>query len=267
MHPATAEVAELIDPLRSEPRAAAVLSDIDGTLAPIVSDPAEAGVPRGARAVLSRLARRYALVGCLSGRAAVEARRIVGLDELVYAGNHGYELLRPGESAPTPDPALRGHEDVARRFVDGLDHRRLASAGFRIEDKGPILALHWRGAADERSARELVEEVAASAADHGLVPHPGRKVLEIRPLAGIDKGTAITLLLEQGSIANALYGGDDITDLDAFAALRERRRAGALRSAICVGVGSEEGPVEIADRADVVVDGPDGYLDLLRGLL
>jgi trehalose 6-phosphate phosphatase len=267
MHPATAEVAELIAPLRCEPRASAVLSDIDGTLAPIVTDPAAAGVPPAARAVLRRLADRYGLVGCLSGRAAIEARRIVGLDELVYAGNHGYELLRPGQSAPTPNPALRGHEDEARRFIDALDHRRLAAAGLRIEDKGPIQALHWRGAADERSGRELAEEVAASAAERGLVPHRGRKVLEIRPLAGVNKGTAIDLLLDGGAIASALYGGDDVTDLDAFAALRERRRAGRLRSAICVGVASEEGPAELADRADVLVGGPDGYLDLLRTLL
>jgi trehalose 6-phosphate phosphatase len=267
MDPATAEVAELIAPLRSEPRASAVLSDIDGTLAPIVTDPAAAGVPPKARAVLRTLADRYALVGCLSGRAATEARRIVGLDELAYAGNHGYELLRPGESMPTPDPALRGHEDEARRFIDGLDHGRLAAAGLRVEDKGPIQALHWRGAADEGAARELAEAVAANARERGLVPHRGRKVLEIRPLGGINKGTAIELLLDRGAIANALYGGDDVTDLDAFAALRERHRAWRLRSAICVGIASHEGPAELAERADVLVDGPDGYVDLLRALL
>jgi trehalose 6-phosphate phosphatase len=265
MH-AAAEVAELIAPLRSEPRASAVLSDIDGTLAPIVTDPTAAAIPLEARAVLSRLADRYALVGCVSGRAAVEARRIVGLDELAYAGDHGYEFLLPGETAPVPDPALRGHEDEARRFIAGLDRHRLAATGLRVEDKGPIQALHWRGAADERSAQGLAEEVAAAAAEEGLVPHRGRKVLEIRPLSGIDKGTALGSLLDHGEIANALYGGDDVTDLDAFAALHERRQSGRLRHTACVGIASSEGPAELAERADLLVDGPEGYLDLLRAL-
>jgi trehalose 6-phosphate phosphatase len=267
MKSVAAEVGELIAPLRAEPEASAVISDIDGTLAPIVTDPAAAEVPGVARDVLGELAARYALVGCLSGRAALEARRIVGLDQLVYAGNHGYELLRPGDRAPVADPAVSGREHAARRFVEGLDQRRLAAAGIRTEDKGPIVALHWRGAEDERAAEELAQEVGSSARDGGLVPHSGRKVLEIRPVAGVDKGSAIGLLMEGGRIANALYGGDDVTDLDAFATLADWREDGRLRHAVCVGISSGEGPSALSERADVLVDGPDGYLTLLRALI
>jgi trehalose 6-phosphate phosphatase len=267
MKPATAQVAELTAPLRGQPAESAVLSDIDGTLAPIVADPAAAGVPEAARSVLRQLAARYALVGCLSGRAALDARRVVGLDELVYAGNHGYEILRPGETRPATDPALRGREDVARRFLNGLEAVRLSEVGIRLEDKGPIQALHWRGAADARAAQELADEVAELARRRGLAPRPGRKVLEIRPIAEVDKGTAIGRLLEGGSLANALYGGDDVTDLDAFATLREWRQQGRLRHSVCVGVSSEERPTALTDDADVMVDGPPGYLELLGGLV
>ena len=98
------------------------------------------------------------------------------------------------------------------------------------------------------------------------MPHWGRKVLELRPVADIDKGTAVERLLGEGSVERALFGGDDRGDLDAFAALREMANAGRLRAAACVGVASHEAPPELTERADVVVDGPDGFLEVLRAL-
>jgi trehalose 6-phosphate phosphatase len=105
---------EQLAPLRQRPEASAILSDIDGTLAPIVRDPDAATVPADAREVLRALAERYALVGCLSGRSALEARRIVGLDQLAYAGNHGFEMLVPGAEEPALDAAVLGRESIAR---------------------------------------------------------------------------------------------------------------------------------------------------------
>jgi trehalose-phosphatase len=264
---APAEVAELVAPLRSEPAGSAVLTDIDGTLAPIVDDPAAAAVPEGARAVLSDLAARYALVGCLSGRSAAEARRLVGLDELVYAGNHGFEVLMPGDSEPRPDPALAGREGRAREFVRGLDPAWLAEVGLRVEDKGPIQAFHWRGAPEDGAAEARAGELSDLAEARDLVPRRGRKVLEVRPAAGIDKGSVVRGLLAGRDLRYAFYGGDDVTDLDAFTALRWLQGSGRLDAAVCVGVASDEGPEELSERADLLVDGPDAYLDVLRALV
>src|SRR5215213_1579834 len=148
----------LIAPLRQDPEGSAILTDIDGTIAPIVLDPAEAAVPERTRELLRELAGRYALVGCLSGRRAADARRIVGLDELAYSGNHGFEVLLPGEAEVRPDPSLDDHEADAGHFVDGLDRSELERVGIRTEDKGAIIALHWRGAPSERAAESLVQE-------------------------------------------------------------------------------------------------------------
>jgi trehalose-phosphatase len=87
---------DLIAPLRRHPGRSAILTDVDGTIAPIVSEPSEATVPEATRELLRALAKRYGLVGSLSGRRALDARRVVGLDELAYSGNHGFELLLPG---------------------------------------------------------------------------------------------------------------------------------------------------------------------------
>jgi trehalose 6-phosphate phosphatase len=262
----TSRLESLIAPLREEPDHAAILTDVDGTIAPIVADPAEAGVPEGTRALLRQLAERYALVGCLSGRRALDARRVVGLDELAYSGNHGFELLLPGDSEVRPDPSLDGHEQDAPRFVNALDQPELEGAGLRIEDKGAIVALHWRGAPNEAEAESLVKEIASEAEWEGLVPHHGRKVLEIRPNVAINKGVAVAALIPARPISRAFYGGDDRTDIDAFAALRTLNSDGELETAVCIAVASEESPPEVSEAADLTVPGLEGYARVLEAL-
>ncbi len=256
----------ILEPLRADPGAAALLCDIDGTLAPIVDDPEAAIVPPEAKAVLAELAGRYRLVACVSGRRASAARRMVGLDQLTYAGNHGLELLGPGDDRPRVDPQLGHRATAAAGFVSRLDWERLRRVGLRLEDKGPIQAIHWRGAADERTAAQRARELGLLAEEEGLVPHLGRMVLEVRPIATVHKGIAVQRLVREAAASAALFGGDDRTDLDAFGALRALADAGELDHRVCVGVASAEGPVEIERRADLVVAGPEEFLALLRSL-
>lgn len=266
---------QLLAPLRRNPAHSAILTDVDGTIAPIVADPAEARVPEATRELLRALAKRYGLVGCLSGRRALDARRVVGLDELAYSGNHGFELLLPGETEVRPDPSLDGHEADAPRFVDGLDRAELERAGIRTEDKGAIVALHWRGAPNEAAAESLAQEIASEAEWEGLVPHRGRKVLEIRPNVAINKGIAVAALISSHpaatntaaeSIDHALYGGDDRTDVDAFAALRTLHEDDELETAVCIAVASDEAPPEVSEVADITVPGPEGFVHVLEAL-
>ncbi len=252
--------------LRADPAGAAILTDVDGTLAPIVPRPEQAAVPAEATELLTRLSERYGLVGCISGRRAEEARRLVGVEGIAYAGNHGLELLLPGERDPRFDPALEGREAEAAAFVVGLEQGALEGAGLRLEDKGPIQALHWRGAGDEQAAEARAHEIGADAGRAGLELRWGRKVLELRPAGGGGKDAAVAALLASDGIAAATYAGDDRTDLDAFRRLRELEGEGELEAAVCVGVISDEGPSEIAAEADLTVDGPPGWLALLAAL-
>jgi trehalose 6-phosphate phosphatase len=258
--------AAVLAPLREEPGRAAILTDVDGTLAPIVERAEEAAVPAAAREVLAALSERYALVGCISGRRAENARRLVGLDSLAYAGNHGLELLMPGEEKPQPDPSVAGRESEAAEFLVSLDGARIEAAGLRQEDKGPIQALHWRGSPDEAAAESRAHEIANEAGRAGLEPRWGRKVLELRPLGGGGKDGAVASLLADDRLDRATYAGDDRTDLDAFRRLCELQVEGQLRAAVCVGVLSPEGPPELAEECDVTVDGLDGWLAILRWL-
>jgi trehalose 6-phosphate phosphatase len=255
----------LLGPLREEPGRAAILTDVDGTLAPIVERAEDAAVPEQARAVLGRLGERYALVGCISGRRASEARRMVGLAGLAYAGNHGLELLMPGEEEVRPDPSLAGREAETAEFLAGLDGD-LNKSGLRREDKGAIQALHWRGAEDEAGAESRAHQIAVEAGQAGLDPHWGRKVLELRPVGGGGKDAAVASLLAAEELDRAVYAGDDRTDLDAFRRLSYLREEGELSSAVRVGVLSPEGPAELTEEADLTVGGPSGWLAMLEWL-
>jgi trehalose 6-phosphate phosphatase len=225
------------------PEEAAILLDVDGVLAPIVPVPSDAAVPEETRAELRRLHGRYALVACVSGRSGVEARRIVGVDELEYVGEHGLEL----------EPAAAEWSERLRAFAATVPWED-------VELKPLTVTLHYRRAGDEAEALALLEGVAERARADGLVARFGRKVLELRPPLDANKGTAVTHLLGARGLRRALYAGDDTTDLDAFAALE------GLELGVRVAVGSAEGPAQLREAADVVVDGPAELLDVLRSL-
>jgi len=253
--------------LRADPAATAILTDVDGAIAPIVDDPAAAAVPAPVRDTLAGLAAAYRLVGCVSGRRVEQAMRMVGLSQLAYAGNHGFEIREPGADETGFAPELAGLEDEAASLLRTVDPEFLRAADLRTEDKGPIQALHWRGAIDPEMAEQAARDIAVRAEAAGLHTHWGRMVLELRPQVELSKGTAVTALVRGAGVRAAFYGGDDATDLDAFRALRALREAGELDTVVCVGISSAEGPQAIVDEADLVVDGPSGYAAVLADLL
>jgi trehalose 6-phosphate phosphatase len=267
-------LAEALEPLRSDPAHSAVLLDIDGTLAPIVRHAADAHVPEATRTLLIEISKRYRLVGCVSGRRAATARQIVAIGSIAYIGNHGGELLRPGATRPELDPDLTAWSERVREFAARVYTAEVQRARVRSEDKEAIAAFHWRGAPDEQLAAAMVRNIAERAEEEGFAVHWGRMVLEIRPPVALDKGLGVSALLrsaaspENGSpIKNALYVGDDSTDIDAFRALRELLDAGILLLAVRVAVGSEETPPALAEQADLIIDGQSGVRGLLEALL
>jgi trehalose 6-phosphate phosphatase len=232
--------ASLLARLTENPGRAAILLDIDGTLAPIVPRPEQASVPEETRGELARLAGRYALVACITGRARADAERVVGVEGITYVGLHGLEL----------DPQAERYRDAVRSFAETVD--------WPVEDKGLAVSFHYRNVGDEEAARVTLEAVAERARVVGLDARFGRKILEILPPLDVHKGTAVRHLLERARLSRALYGGDDRTDLDAFQALDE------LAVGIRVAVASAEGPPELREAADLVVNGP---AELLRRVL
>ena len=229
--------------LAADPGSAALFLDVDGVLAPIVERPEDAAVPGGVQAELARLVARYALVAAITGRPRETAERIVGVPGVRTVGEHGLEL----------EPAAAAFAEDIHRFAD--------ETGWPdVERKALSVALHYRGAADPDDARRRLEHVARRAGERGLRARFGRRVLEILPPVTASKGTAVRRLLGETGLERALYAGDDTTDLDGFAALD------GLELAVRVAVASTESPPELRGRADVVVEGPAAFADLLARL-
>jgi trehalose 6-phosphate phosphatase len=229
--------------LAERPMEAAILLDVDGTLAPIVAQPDEAVVPERTRTVLSSLAERYGLVACLSGRPGADAERIVGVDGVRYVGEHGLEL----------EPGADEWADRLAAFAASVDWP--AEEGKRL-----TLSFHYRSADDVPAAETALRVVADRALEEGLYPRWGRRVLEIRPPIEADKGTAVARLLDESGLRRALYAGDDTTDLDAFHGLD------GLEVAVRIAVSSDEAPEQLALAADLVVAGPEALAALLARL-
>jgi trehalose 6-phosphate phosphatase len=262
-----ATLATALEPLRSDPPHAAVLLDIDGTLAPIVRHADDAHVPEATRSLLIEIAKRYRIVGCISGRRASTARQIVAIGTIAYIGNHGGELLLPGATRPELDPELAAWAPRVRAFAACAFTAERQRLRIRSEDKDTIAAFHWRGAPDEQAAAGAAADIADGAAEEGFAVHWGRKVLEVRPPVELHKGLGIAALLRDKDVSAAVYVGDDATDLDAFRGLRSLVQASELAHAVCVAVGSDETPPELASEADLIVDGAGGVRSLLEALL
>ena len=257
------ETREQLRAWREAPGSVAIFTDIDGTLAPIVPTPDMSEVPAELKELLARLSERCLLVAGGSGRKTEDALDLVGLADVVYFGNHGFEILRDGKVEVTPE-ALPYLEQVQE--LEARAREELAPLGAFVEEKGITASIHYRNAPPEVGER-AVEFVKREGERLGLRITVGRGVVEARPPIRADKGTAVRTLVEGYAPERALFIGDDTTDLDAFRELVALRGEGTLREILRVGVASEEGPPEITSEADIVVDGVEGVSEVLRALL
>lgn len=213
-----------------EGRPLLLMLDFDGTLAPIAPTPAEAEIPAETRRELERLSRipSYA-IAVVSGRALNDVRTKVGIDGITYVGNHGLEIARPNEG-PFLLAAPRSGASM-ERLRERLTAALAPFDGALVEDKGVSIAVHYRlvAKADRERVKAAVHETVREAAGEGDIEiGRGSMVLELRPPFGHDKGTIVSAMLDaearEGRAAApfAMYLGDDVTDEDAFRALRGR---------------------------------------------
>ncbi|MGW7384680.1 trehalose-phosphatase [Streptomyces sp. NPDC054794] len=266
--PTTPAGREGLAALLARPRTAVIGLDFDGTLAPIVADPEQARAHPEAVPALALLAPKVASVAVVTGRPAGVAVRhggfagVPGLEHLVVLGHYGAERWEAasGEvSAPPPHPGVAAVRAELPGFLDRIG----AWHGTWIEEKGRAVAVHTRRADDPQAAFEALREpLAELATRHGLIVEPGRMVLELRP-PGMDKGVALLEHVRRIGAESVVYAGDDLGDLPAFAAVDKLRSDGVPGLLVCSGSSEVS---ELAERADLVVDGPQGVVRLLRTL-
>lgn len=257
-----------LDAVLRHPARTVIGLDFDGTLAPIVADPEQARAHPDAVPALIELAPHVASVAVITGRPPQVAVRnggfadVPGLDHLVVLGHYGAERWDAATgtvTAPPPHPGVA----AVRAELPGVIEASGPWPGIWVEEKGRAVAVHTRRADDPEAAFEALRAPLADLATrHGLIVEPGRMVLELRP-PGMDKGVALLEHVREVSAGAVLYAGDDLGDLPAFAAVEKLRAGGVPGLLVCSG--STE-VTELAERADLVVDGAAGVVHLLRAL-
>lgn len=249
-----------------------VALDFDGTLAPIVDDPAKATLHPEAGAVLLALAPYVAAIAVVTGRPARHVLDIGGLEkiadqmellgaELRVFGQYGAERWSSSQRVITGPMPPAGLAAFMRELPSLL--RRAGAEQAYIEEKGLAVAVHTRRLddADEAFAR-LVPLLSAAAASHDLDIEPGRLVVEIRD-GTIDKGIVVDRLITGLAVSGVLYAGDDLGDVDAFETITAWAGQGLTTLLVCSGSDEQSALVPLAD---VVVPGPSGLVALLRRL-
>ncbi|MCW2889561.1 MAG: trehalose-phosphatase [Streptosporangiaceae bacterium] len=263
MNPHTPEGAEGLAAILKSPDEALLAFDFDGVLAPIVADPAAARAHPRAAPALARLAPLVGSVVVITGRpaaVAVEYGGLAGIDGLIVLGQYGLERWESGKLiAPEPSPGVAEVRAKLPRVLEAAG----APPGVFIEDKGHALAVHTRRAAEPEVALERLRSLLVALAErHGLVVEPGRFVLELRP-PGMDKGVALRAIVTERGAGAVLFAGDDLGDLPAFDAVEALRAEGISGVKVCSGSAEV---TAVAERADLIVDGPDGIVELINFL-
>ncbi|MER5551167.1 trehalose-phosphatase [Streptomyces sp. NPDC002793] len=264
--PSTQAGREGLAALLGRPDRAVVALDFDGTLADIVPDPERSRAHPTVVPALSALAPRVAAVAVITGRPADTAVRYggfagaPGLDHLVVLGHYGVERWDAATAtvhAPAPDPGVEAVRAALPAVMEGMD------SGIWVEEKGGrAVAVHTRRATDPQAAFEALRAPLEDlAARHGLIVEPGRLVLELRP-PGMDKGVALEEYVRETGAETVLYAGDDLGDLAAYAAVERLRTRGTAGLLVCSGTGVPE----LAERADLLLPGPEAVAELLGDL-
>ncbi|HUF37945.1 MAG TPA: trehalose-phosphatase [Anaerolineales bacterium] len=251
----------LLAPLRDKLRLGLV-TDMDGTISPLVAHPDLAAVTPRCRELLQALSDRIDLVAVVSGRSAADVRERVGLPGVVYIGNHGLERWEGGAAQVSPEAAA--YRPQIETLLAPLE--TLLEPGMLVEDKGATLSVHYRQAAEPAAARErLRPTLARLAAAAGLALSEGHMVFEIRPPIPVDKGTAFRSLVGEHRLNAAIFIGDDITDAAALRTARALRREGACY-ALGVGVLSAKTPYAVLEASDILASGVSEVETLLAWL-
>jgi trehalose 6-phosphate phosphatase len=257
-----------LDALLATPDRALIAFDYDGTLAGIVDDPMEARPDDGMVDRLGELSSRVRLVAVVTGRPAQQAVDLggfdsaPGLERLVVLGHYGLERWDAASSSlHTVDPP-EGLERVRATLPDLLASLDLQDAD--VEDKGLSVAVHVRRLADPAGAFSAMEgPLRELAGASGLAAEPGRFVVELRP-PGMDKGQALRTLADEVEAQTVVFTGDDLGDLPAFDEVARMRGQGSSGLLVCSG--SDE-VTALAEKADLVVDGPQGVAGFIDELV
>jgi len=244
----------------------AIVTDIDGTISEIAPTPDEAVVTDSMRNELVKLKEKFRLVAVISGRSALDAREMVGVEGLLYVGNHGLEFLKNGQLFMYPEVKsyLPKIKETGQKLKDG---DLSCINGLIFEDKGICFSIHYRLCNPSENVREKILDILENDPEcKNLKISEGRCLVELKPPLGCDKGTILSNIIEEYSLDKIIYLGDDVTDTDAFKRLKELDDQETFRGASVL-VLSDEIPSYVKKNSSFFINGVDEVLKFFKWLL
>ncbi|SCG86034.1 putative trehalose-phosphate phosphatase 8 [Methanobacterium congolense] len=242
-----------------------IITDVDGTISEIVPTPQEAFVSYSMKETLTGLSKKFQMVAVVSGRPVEDVKRMIGIEGLLYVGNHGMEYMKNGQ--------IQVEEDT-KRYIQRIneaackikEEESCNAEGVLLEDKGLCFSIHYRLCKDPNARKILLDALKDMEELKGLQIKEGRKVIEIRPPTGYDKGKILERIVKDHDVKSVIYLGDDVTDSDAFRKLNELKTQGKLDGESII-ILSGEIPSRIKEEASYFLESVDDVLKFFEWLL
>ncbi len=244
----------------------AVITDIDGTISKIVLDPDKAVITQIMKATLEKLVNKFQMVGVITGRNVKNAREMLDVEGLLYIGSHGLEYMKDDEIYIEPE--VEKYLPLVKKVAQNIQNEELCSIkNILFEEKGLCFTVHYRNCEDqEGTRRKILDAINELEGLENFKITEGRKVVEIRPKIGYDKGTILEKLIFENAIEKVIYLGDDVTDVDAFKKIKEFKEEGKVNGEGIVVI-SEEVPEYVKENASFYVNGVDEVQKFFNWLL
>lgn len=241
-----------------------VITDIDGTISEITSEPSHAKITPDMRNTLLVLSSKFKFVGVLTGRDINDALNIIKLKKIVYIGNHGLQRIKNGKI--TIDPQVEAYIPIIKEIYEELTTKLEYSNGFDLEFKTLSITVHYNKCDPKCQAKKVILDTISTMTLGKLVKViEGRDLLEIRPPVGDDKGSILQKFISENKIKKIIYLGDDINDVCAFKKLKELSQKHEI-TGISIAVNSKEVPDHVKKAANFYVENVQETFEFLKWL-
>lgn len=245
----------------------AVITDIDGTISKIVLDPYDASISQIMKTTLEKLVNKFQIVGVITGRNVRNAKEMLEVEGLLYIGSHGLEYLKDDEIYIEPE--VEEYLPLIKKVAQNIqtEEELCNIKNILFQEKGLCFTVHYRKCEDqEGTRRKILDAINELEGLENFKITEGRKVVEIRPKIGHDKGTILEKLINENKLEKVIYLGDDVTDVDAFNKLKELNGKDKVTGAGIVVV-SEEVPEYVEENASFYVKGVEEVQKFFNWLL
>jgi len=233
----------------------ALITDIDGTISEIVPTPMEAVVSQNMKNAIKKLVDKFEFTGVMTGRSIKNALNMIENKNIIYIGNHGLEQFKNGKIRI--DPEVKDFIPIIKKVGESIKKKLSDYDCILFQDKELSYTVHYRLCDNGEKIRQIALDAISEIKDSKLLKiGEGRKVIEIRPPIGHNKGTILQKLILENDIKKIIYLGDDITDSDAFAKLNELNKQKKVKSASIVVI-SKETPEYVKKNASYYVKSVD----------